>query len=87
VEKTAQLGALWFVLFTKYNYNNQVKEDEMGRACSTNGVKGNVYRLLAGKLKGKRQLERPRHRWMDNNRMDLGEVGCGWCGLDWSGSG
>jgi hypothetical protein len=25
------------VLFSKYNYNDQVKEDEMGRACSTNG--------------------------------------------------
>jgi hypothetical protein len=25
------------VLFAKYNYNNQVKEDEMGRACSTHG--------------------------------------------------
>jgi hypothetical protein len=26
------------VLFTKYNWNDEVKEDEMGRACSTNGV-------------------------------------------------
>jgi hypothetical protein len=26
------------VLYSKYNYNNQVEEDEMGGACSTNGV-------------------------------------------------
>jgi hypothetical protein len=25
------------MLFTKYNYKNQVKEDELGRACSTYG--------------------------------------------------
>ena len=30
-----------------------------------------------GKLEGKRPLERPRHRWEDNIKMDLQEVGCG----------
>jgi hypothetical protein len=25
------------VLFAKFNYNDEVKEDEMGRACSTDG--------------------------------------------------
>jgi hypothetical protein len=25
-----------FVPLSKYNYNNQVKEDEIGRACNTN---------------------------------------------------
>jgi hypothetical protein len=25
------------VLFPKYNYSDQVKEDEMGRTCGTNG--------------------------------------------------
>jgi hypothetical protein len=28
-----------FVLFTKYNKYDQVKEDEMGRTCSTNGIR------------------------------------------------
>jgi hypothetical protein len=28
-------------------------------------------------LEGKSQIGRPRHRWVDNIRMDLGEVGCG----------
>jgi hypothetical protein len=38
------------------------------------GGKRNVYRLLMGKP-GKRPLGRPRHRWVDNIRMGLGEVG------------
>ena len=37
-----------------------------------------VYWVLVGKLKGKRPLERPRRRWVDNIRMDLQEVGCGY---------
>jgi hypothetical protein len=48
------------------------------------GEKKNAYRLLVGKPEGKRPLDRPRRRWVDNIRMDLGEVG--WNdGLDWSG--
>jgi hypothetical protein len=42
-----------------------------------------VYRVLVGKLEGKRPLGRPRRRWEDNIRMDLQEVGCG--GMDWIG--
>jgi hypothetical protein len=45
------------------------------------GEKRNSYRLLVGKPEGKRQLGRPRTRWMDNIRMNLGEVG--WCVVDW----
>jgi len=40
-----------------------------------------VYRVLVGKPEGKRPLGRPRHRWEDNIKMDLQEVG-GSCG-DW----
>jgi hypothetical protein len=36
--------------------------------------KRNAYRLLVGKPKGKRLIGRPRHRWVDNIRTDLGEV-------------
>jgi hypothetical protein len=39
------------------------------------GEKRNTYRLLVGKAEGKRPLGRPRRRWVDNIRMDLGEVG------------
>jgi len=40
-----------------------------------------VYRVLVGKPEGKRPYGRPRHRWEDNIKMDLQEVGCG--GMDW----
>jgi hypothetical protein len=36
-----------------------------------------VYRVLVGKPEGKRPLGRPRHRWEDNIKADLQEVGCG----------
>jgi hypothetical protein len=36
-----------------------------------------VYRVLMGKLEGKRPLGRPRHRWDVNIKMGLQEVGCG----------
>jgi hypothetical protein len=49
----------------------------MGGPCSTNGEKRNAYRLLVGKPVGKRPLGRPRRRWVDNIKMDLGEVGWG----------
>jgi len=42
-----------------------------------------VYRALVGKPEGKRPLGRPRHRWVDNIRMDLQEVGCEY--IDWIG--
>ena len=34
-------------------------------------------------LREERKLGRPRHRWLDNIRMDLQEVGCGY--MDWIG--
>jgi hypothetical protein len=39
------------------------------------GEKRNVYRLLVGKPKGKRPLRRARHRWINNIKMDLLEIG------------
>jgi hypothetical protein len=53
----------------------------MGRACSTSGEKRNVYRILVGKLEGKRPLGRPRRGWEDNIKMDLREDGVVWTGL------
>jgi hypothetical protein len=47
------------------------------------GEKRNAYRLLVGKPEVKRPLGRPRRRWVDNIRMDLGEVG--WGDVDWIG--
>jgi hypothetical protein len=34
-----------------------------------------VYRVLVGKLEGKRPLGRPRRRWEDNIKLDLREIG------------
>jgi len=47
------------------------------------GEESGVYRVLVGKLDGKRPQGRPRRRWVDNIRMDLQEVGCGY--MDWIG--
>jgi hypothetical protein len=40
-----------------------------------------VYRVLVGKPEGKRQLGRPKSRWIDDNMICLQEVGCG--DMDW----
>jgi hypothetical protein len=34
-----------------------------------------VYRIFVGRPRGKRSLGRPRHRWEDNIKMDLREIG------------
>ena len=47
------------------------------------GEERGVYRVLARKPEGRRPLGRPRHRWVDNIRMDLQEVECGY--MDWIG--
>jgi len=47
------------------------------------GEERGVYRALVGKPEGKRPLGRPRRRCVDNSRMDLQEVGCGY--MDWIG--
>jgi hypothetical protein len=53
----------------------------MGRVCSTNGDKMNACRISVGHPEGKRPLGRPRHKWMDNIKMDFTEIG--WGGMDW----
>jgi len=47
------------------------------------GEERGVYRVLLGKPEGKRPLGRPRRRWVDNIRLDLQVVGCGY--MDWIG--
>jgi hypothetical protein len=37
--------------------------------------------ILVGNPERKRPLERPRRRWVDNIKIDLGEIG--WDGVDW----
>ena len=53
----------------------------VARMCEERGCIGSCW----GKREGKRSMGRPRRRWVDNIRMDLQEVGCGymdWIGLD-----
>jgi hypothetical protein len=57
-----------------------VKEDEMGRAYSTNGVKGNAYMILVGTPEGKRPLGTSRRRCVDNIKKGLIEIV--WGGVD-----
>jgi hypothetical protein len=52
----------------------------MDRACSTNGDKRNACSIF-GKPEGKRSLGRQRRRWVNNMKMDLGEIGLG--SMDW----
>jgi hypothetical protein len=60
-----------------------IKERRMRRAwhvaCKWE-VRG-ACNILVGKPEGRRPLGRPRHRWEDNIRMDLGEIGFG--DVDW----
>jgi hypothetical protein len=65
----------------KYNSNDQDKEDEIGRACSTKGEKMNAYTILVRKPEGKRPLGRPRRMRVDNITMDLRKIG--WGDMDW----
>ena len=47
------------------------------------GEERRMYSVLVGKPEGRRPLGRPRRRWVDNIRLDLQEVGCGY--MDWIG--
>ena len=42
-----------------------------------------MYRALVGKPEGKRPVVRHRRRWVDNIRLAVKEVGCGY--MDWNG--
>jgi hypothetical protein len=57
--------------------NDQVKEEEMGRKCSTNGEK----MIFVGKPERKRPLGKPRRTWAGNIKRDLRETG--WDVMDW----
>ena len=62
---------------------DKIEKNEMGWACGAYGEERGVYRVLVGKPEGRKPMGRPRRRWVDNIRMDLREVGCGY--IDWIG--
>jgi hypothetical protein len=51
-----------------------------GHVACMGEVRG-AYNILVGMPEGRRPLGRPRHRWEDNIKMDLGEIGFG--DVDW----
>jgi hypothetical protein len=53
----------------------------MAGACSTD--RRELECVLVGKPEGKGLLGRPRHGWVDNITIDLGEIG--WGGVGWIG--
>jgi hypothetical protein len=53
----------------------------MGQACSTIAAKKNAYGIFVGKPEGKRQLGRPRRRWVYNFKVDVRETG--WGVMNW----
>ena len=70
-------------LYTSPNILRVIKSRRMKWAghVARMGEERRVYRVLVGKPEGKRLLGRPRRRWVDNIRMDLREVLCGY--MDW----
>jgi hypothetical protein len=69
------------MFLAKHDLNGQVKEDEMGRSCGTNGGKGIQYGLLIRKPEGERPLLRTISRWVNNTETGVTEIG--WAGMNW----
>jgi hypothetical protein len=74
-------------LYSSPNIIRVIKSRRMRLAgyVSSMGKRRGAYRILVGRPEGRRPLGRPRHRWEDNNKLDLQEVGWGrsWTGLTW----
>jgi hypothetical protein len=68
-------------MLLKYNWNDQIKEDEMDRVCSTHGGGEECIQGFDGKARRKVTRGRSRSRWEDNIKMGLREIG--WGGMDW----
>jgi hypothetical protein len=71
------------LLYSSPDIIRQIKSRRMRWAghVTRMGEERNVYRVLAEKPEGKRPLERPRHRWEDGIKMDLGRLVAG--GVQW----
>jgi hypothetical protein len=64
-------------LYSSPNTIKTIKSRRMrwARHVARMGEKRNAYRILVGKPDGRRPLGKPRRRWVDNNKMDLKEIG------------
>jgi hypothetical protein len=67
------------ILYSFTNIIRQIKSRRMRREkhVARIGKEGKVYRVLVGKLEGKKPLGRPNRRWEDGIRHDLREIGWG----------
>jgi hypothetical protein len=76
-------------LYALYSSPNIIRVIKSGRLrwaghVARMGERRGAYRALVGKPEGRRSLGRPRHKWEDNIKMDLREVGWGaWTGFIW----
>ncbi|KAJ4444356.1 hypothetical protein ANN_06148 [Periplaneta americana] len=62
-------------LYSSHDIIRNIKSRRMTGHVARTGESKNAYRVLVGRPEGKRPLGRPRHRWEDNIKMDLREVG------------
>lgn len=58
----------------EYYLSDQIKEDEIGRACRTYGAEDKAYRILVEKFEARRPFGSLRHRWEANKRIELKEI-------------
>jgi len=70
-------------LYTSPNIIRVIKSRKMRwlRHVAYMGEVRNAYKILVGSPEGKRTLEKCRHRWEDNIRVNLRNIG--WKGVDW----
>jgi hypothetical protein len=73
-------------LYSSSNIIRMIKSRRMRWAghMARMGETRNAYRILVGNPEGKRPLGRLRHRWVDNIKIDLRELGLD--GVVWNGS-
>jgi hypothetical protein len=71
-------------LYSSPNIVKVIKSRKMrwARHVARMGEGRGAYRVLVGRPEGKRPLRRPRRRWEDNIKMDLGEIGID--GANWT---
>jgi hypothetical protein len=76
------------ILYSSPNIIRQIKSNRMRyvRHVARLGDEKKLFKVLMGNSEGKRPLGRPRRRWRDGIRMNLGRlaVGCGvWSVFGW----
>jgi hypothetical protein len=69
-------------LYSSPSISRMIKSSRMkwGGHVARMEDKRNSYRILVGKSEGKRSLLRPRSRWVNNIKMDVGDIG--WGGME-----